>query len=176
MSAVKIHCALGLNVFFSFRYLLSQVRPSKLQKLYPSAIDKCAIFFVPPLTVEKWRIEAFVNTIAQFTNFCRIHLAGHWQYLWPQCDDPRKVFLVPRDNLILVHPYTVNYRTMERLDQGHLHPPLEHPRSTCPGRGLNPRPPGPQASTQAKSYLFEQLINCHSQPRHSLLLLPVRNL
>ncbi len=28
-------------------------RLSKLQKLYPSAIDKCAMFFVPPLAVEQ---------------------------------------------------------------------------------------------------------------------------
>ncbi len=45
--------------------------------------------------------------------------------------------------------------TMRRLDQGHLHPLLEHPRLICPGRESN------QASvvrTLAKSYLNSQLI------------------
>jgi hypothetical protein len=41
---------------------------------------------------------------------------------------------------------------MERLDQGHLHPLLEHPRQTCPGRGLNLRHPALQTATLAKSY------------------------
>jgi hypothetical protein len=31
------------------------MRLSKLQKLDPSAIDKCAMVFVPPLTIEKRR-------------------------------------------------------------------------------------------------------------------------
>jgi hypothetical protein len=31
------------------------MRPSKLQKLGPSAIDKCAKVFVPPLVIEKRR-------------------------------------------------------------------------------------------------------------------------
>jgi hypothetical protein len=37
-------------------------------------------------------------------------------------------------------------------DLASLHSLLEHPRQTCPRRGLNPRPPSPQASTLAKSY------------------------
>ncbi len=41
--------------------------------------------------------------------------------------------------------------TVERLDQGHLHPLLEHPRQTCRGRGAKLRPPAPQVSTLAKS-------------------------
>ncbi len=44
-----------LETFFSFHNLQSKVRLSKLQKLYPSAIDKCAMVFVPPLAVEKLR-------------------------------------------------------------------------------------------------------------------------
>jgi hypothetical protein len=36
------------------------------------------------------------------------------------------------------------YPSMERLDQGHLHPLLEHLRQACPGRELNPRPPAQQ--------------------------------
>jgi hypothetical protein len=32
------------------------MRLSKLQKLDPSAIDKCAMVFVPPLAIEKRRI------------------------------------------------------------------------------------------------------------------------
>ena len=34
---------------------------SKLQKLDPSAIDKCAMVFVPPLAREKEEIEAFFD-------------------------------------------------------------------------------------------------------------------
>jgi hypothetical protein len=45
---------------------------SKLQKLYPSAMDKCAMVFVPPLACEKEEIEAF---IAQFTNARSVHSA-----------------------------------------------------------------------------------------------------
>jgi hypothetical protein len=49
---------------------------SKLQKLDPSAIDKCSMVFVPPLTCEKKEeIEAFFNTTAQFTNSRSIHSA-----------------------------------------------------------------------------------------------------
>jgi hypothetical protein len=43
------------------------MRLSKLQKLDHSAIDKCAIVFVPSLAVEKEEILAFFNTIEQFT-------------------------------------------------------------------------------------------------------------
>jgi hypothetical protein len=45
---------------------------SKLQKLDPSAIDNCAMVFVLPLACEKEEIEAFFNTIAQFTNAQRL--------------------------------------------------------------------------------------------------------
>jgi hypothetical protein len=45
------------------------MRESKLQKLDPSAIDKCVMVFVLPLAIEKKEeIKAFCNTIAQFTN------------------------------------------------------------------------------------------------------------
>jgi hypothetical protein len=43
---------------------------------------------------------------------------------------------------------------MERLDPGHRHHLQEHPRQTCPGQGLNPRPPAPHHSSKA---LLEQL-------------------
>jgi hypothetical protein len=37
---------------------------SKLQKLYPSAIDKCAMVFVPPLACEKRRnIGVFLTPV-----------------------------------------------------------------------------------------------------------------
>jgi hypothetical protein len=48
---------------------------SKLQKLDPSAIDMCSMVFIPPLACEKEKIEAFFNTIAQFTNAGSIHSA-----------------------------------------------------------------------------------------------------
>jgi hypothetical protein len=34
----------------------------------------------------------------------------------------------------------------------YLHPLQEHPKQTCPGQGLNLRPPAPHAGTLAKSY------------------------
>jgi hypothetical protein len=49
IAAENIHCA------FSFRNLQSLMSLSKLQKLDPSAIDKCATVFVPPLACEKRR-------------------------------------------------------------------------------------------------------------------------
>ncbi len=52
MSAVKINCALK-KLFFSFRNLQTYVRLSKLEKLYFSAIDKCAMVIVLALAVEK---------------------------------------------------------------------------------------------------------------------------
>jgi hypothetical protein len=66
MAAENIHCALGLNFYyFLFRNLQSKMRLSKLQKLDPSAIDKCAMVFVPPLALEKKKkLRRFVNTIA----------------------------------------------------------------------------------------------------------------
>jgi hypothetical protein len=38
------------------------MRLSKLKKLYPSAIDKCAMVFIPPLAIGKKEeeIEAFL--------------------------------------------------------------------------------------------------------------------
>jgi hypothetical protein len=39
--------------FFSFRNFKSLMRLSKLRKLSPSAIGKCAIFFVQPLAITK---------------------------------------------------------------------------------------------------------------------------
>ncbi len=44
-----------------------------------------------------------------------------------------------------------------------LYPLLEHPRQTCPGRGLNPWHPAPEASTLAKSYC-NSLFYCYSEP------------
>ncbi len=46
---------------------------------------------------------------------------------------------------------------MERLDQGHLHPLLEHPET------IEPEPPASQASTLAKSY-SHSLLSCYSEP------------
>ncbi len=55
LQRICIHCALGLNLFLSFRNLQSQMHLSKLQKLDPSATDKCAMVFVPSLASEKRR-------------------------------------------------------------------------------------------------------------------------
>jgi hypothetical protein len=44
---------------------------------------------------------------------------------------------------------------MARLDQGHLHPKLEVPRLTCPGRESDP---GPHSSKE----LSEQRVNSYS--------------
>jgi hypothetical protein len=44
-----------IKSFFSFRNLQSLMRLSKLQKLDPSAIDECAMVFVPPLAIGKRR-------------------------------------------------------------------------------------------------------------------------
>jgi hypothetical protein len=46
----------------------------------------------------------------------------------------------------------VRVTTIEKLDQGHINPPLEHPSQTCPRWGLNCRPTALQAGTLAKSY------------------------
>jgi hypothetical protein len=69
----------------------------------------------------------------------------------------------------------VRVTTIERLDHGHLHPLLKHSRQIGLGRGLNLRPPAPQAATLAKSYRdsFFLLIG---KLYIGLLLLPVRNL
>jgi hypothetical protein len=55
MATLNIHCTLGL-IFFLFRNLQSLMRPSKLQKHNPSAIDKRTMVFVP---VKKEEIEVF---------------------------------------------------------------------------------------------------------------------
>ncbi len=59
---------------------------------------------------------------------------------------------------------------MERLDQGHLHPLLEHLREASPGRGFNLRPSALQASILAKSYCptaYDIAIqNLYSAPVH----------
>ncbi len=53
----------------------------------------------------------------------------------------------------------VRVTTMERLDQGHLHPLLEsNPRLTCPSRESKRRPLQWEASTKAKSYSNSLLI------------------
>ena len=57
--AENIHCAFGLKVFLSFRNLQLLMSLSKLQKLDPKAIDKCAMVFVLPVAYEKEEIEAF---------------------------------------------------------------------------------------------------------------------
>ncbi len=66
------------------------MRLSKLQKLDPSAIDKCAMAFVPPLASEKNFFCCFFNTIAQFTNAPSIH-SGFYQ--WRMIDDNQKMFI-----------------------------------------------------------------------------------
>ncbi len=48
--------------------------------------------------------------------------------------------------------------TMERLDQGHLHPLLEHPRLTHAWPGIECRPPRWEVSTLAMSYSNSLLI------------------
>ncbi len=68
------------------------MRLSKLQKLYLSASDKCAMVFVPSLAVEKLKkLRRFVNTIAQFTNAWSIH-SGF--YKWKTMDDDQKKFIL----------------------------------------------------------------------------------
>jgi hypothetical protein len=64
---------------------------SKLQKLYPSAIDKCAMVFVPPLACgKKKKYRRFSNTSAQFTNTRSIHCAF---YQCRMIDDNQKRFI-----------------------------------------------------------------------------------
>jgi hypothetical protein len=64
---------------------------SKLQKLYPSAIDKCAMVFFPPVACEKRKnISIFLNTSAQFTNALSIHSAF---YHCRMIDDNQKRFI-----------------------------------------------------------------------------------
>ncbi len=77
------------EIFFSFHNLQSQMGLSKLWRLNPSAIDKCAMVFVPPLAIEKWR-NGGVNTIAQFTNAQSIH-PGFTK--WKTLDEDKKKFI-----------------------------------------------------------------------------------
>ncbi len=63
---------------------------------------------------------------------------------------------------------------MERLDQGNFHPQLEHPRRTVSRQGLEPTTSCTACGHSSKE-LFEQLINCYSEPLHNLLLLSIRN-
>jgi hypothetical protein len=49
----------------------------------------------------------------------------------------------------------VGVTTMKRLDQGHLHPLLEHPETNMSRPGIEPVPPVAQTSTLE---LFEQLL------------------
>jgi hypothetical protein len=64
---------------------------SKLQKLYPSAIDKCSMVFVPPLACEKKKkYMRFFNSSAQFTNERSIHSAF---YHCTMIDDNQKRFI-----------------------------------------------------------------------------------
>jgi hypothetical protein len=44
---------------------------------------------------------------------------------------------------------------MKRLDQGHLHPLLEHPETNMSRPGIKPGPPGEYSSKE----LFEQLMS-----------------
>ncbi len=54
-------------------------------------------------------------------------------------------------------------KTVKRLNQGHLHPLLEHPETKMSRPGIVPRPPASQASTLAKSY-SNSLWCCYSEP------------
>ncbi len=72
------------------------MRLSMLQKLHPSAIDKYAMVFVPPLAVEKKKkLRRFDNTIALFTNVWSIHSGFYkWQAKFiPQLAIDTKFFL-----------------------------------------------------------------------------------
>ncbi len=59
---------------------------------------------------------------------------------------------------------------MKRLDHGHLHPLLKHPRQTCPCRVLKRRPPAPQADTlaisTAYSIEYSEPLHCCPSLRH----------
>jgi hypothetical protein len=54
---------------------------------------------------------------------------------------------------------------MKRLDQGHLHPLLEHPETNMSRPGIEQ---ASQASNLAKSY-SNSLLNCYSEPLQSLV-------
>ncbi len=55
---------------------------------------------------------------------------------------------------------------LKRLDQGHLHPLLEHPETNMSRPGIEPGPPASGASTPAKSY-SNRLCWCYSEPLQS---------
>ncbi len=64
----------------------------KVQKL-DSAMDKCAMVFVPPLSIEKIRNwGVFFNTIAQFTKTRSISIHSVF-YQWRMIDDNQKRFV-----------------------------------------------------------------------------------
>ncbi len=63
------------------------------------------------------------------------------------------------------------HSTMERLDQGHLHPLLEHPETNMSRPGIEPRSPALRRSGYSNKELFEQHVNgysehLHMSPRH----------
>jgi hypothetical protein len=67
------------------------MRLSKLQKLDPSTIDKCAMVIVPPLAIEKrWNWGVLFNTIAQFTKTRSIHCSFYQRRM---IDDYQKKFI-----------------------------------------------------------------------------------
>ncbi len=49
------------------------------------------------------------------------------------------------------HQNVMDPRHWERLDQGHLHPPLEHPETNMPRPGIEPVSPASQASSPARA-------------------------
>jgi hypothetical protein len=62
---------------------------------------------------------------------------------------------------------------MERLDQGHLHPKLEAPGLTCPGRDSNPGRASCVRGEHSRKEPSRQLVNnyrcsehLHMSPRH----------
>jgi hypothetical protein len=57
--------------------------------------------------------------------------------------------------IFLYKVFRILHIIMERLDQGHLHPKLEVPRLTCPGRESDQ---GPHSSKE----LSEQRVNSYS--------------
>jgi hypothetical protein len=74
MSEVKIHFALGFNLFIP---QFTIVNSPKLRKLSPSTIDKCAMVLVLPLAIEKLRNGGrFVNTIVKWQMLVRQSLCN----------------------------------------------------------------------------------------------------
>jgi hypothetical protein len=83
MSAV-INAQLDQILLFSFRNLQTYMRLSKLRKLSPSAIGRCAMVLVPPLAIKNEEMEPFCQhhfamanagktVIAQLTKVRSIH-------------------------------------------------------------------------------------------------------